>query len=101
MTDTDARTIWDPTVSAVLLCPIFVILLTPLTIGIGLNVFDGLGEVPFALALCTPFAFALLRLFSPRSVARHLAAFLRPQLHQSGKLSYAPARQILMPRAAR
>jgi len=101
MTDTGTRTIWDPMVSAVLLCPILVILLIPLTIGIGLDVFDGLGEVPFALALCAPLAFVLLRLFSPRSVTRHLAALWRSLLHQSGELSCAPGRQILTPRASR
>ncbi len=44
-------------VSAILLSPIIVIFLIPLTIGIGLDIFDLFGEAPLALALCTPIAF--------------------------------------------
>ena len=61
-------------VSAILLSPIIVIFLIPLTIGIGLDIFDLFGEAPFALALCTPIAFVLLRRFSPRALAQQLAA---------------------------
>jgi hypothetical protein len=72
-----------------------VIFLIPLTIGIGLDVFALVGEVPFALALCAPLAFVLLRLLSPRALTRHLAALLRPRpsLSRSGEMNYA-ARSI-------
>jgi hypothetical protein len=72
-----------------------VIFLIPLTIGIGLDVFALAGETPFALALCAPLAFALLRLFSPRALTRHLTALRRPRLSfsRSGELDYA-ARSI-------
>jgi len=66
----------DLVVSVVLLSPIIVIFLVPLTIGIGLDVFGRFGEVPFGLALCAPLAFVLLRLFSPRTLTRHFAALL-------------------------
>ncbi len=68
-------------VSAVLLSPIIVIFLIPLTIGIGLDIFDLVGEGPFALALCAPLVFILLRLFSP------LALALRPRLPLVGRRS--------------
>jgi hypothetical protein len=74
MTSSPTSTLWDLAVAAVLLSPIIVILSIPLTIGIGLNIFDLFGEVPFALALCTPLAFHLLRLFSSRTLAHQLAA---------------------------
>ena len=38
------------------------------------------GEAPFVLALCAPVAFVLLRMVSPRALARQLAALLRPRL---------------------
>jgi len=67
------------TASALAVCvihlsPIIVIFLIPLTIGIGFDIFELFGEVPFALALCTPLAFVLLRRFSPRALAHQLAA---------------------------
>ncbi len=65
---------WGLAISAILLAPVVVIFLVPLTIGVGLDLFDLVGEVPFALALCAPAAFVLLRLASPRSLARRLAA---------------------------
>ena len=82
-------------VPAVLLSLIIVIFLVPLTIGIGLDIFDLFSEVPCALALCAPFAFVLLRLFSPRALARQHAALSRPRLslRRSGKLNCA-ARSI-------
>ena len=81
--------VWDLAVTAVLLSPIIVIVLIPLTISIGLDVFGRFGEVPFALALCAPLAFVLLRLFSPRALTRHFAALLRLSLSRSSELNYA------------
>ena len=83
---------WDLAAAIVLLSPIIVIFLIPLTIGVGLDIFDLVGEVPFALALCAPAAFVLLRQVSPRTLTRQLAALLRPRLrlYRSGELSYAP-----------
>jgi hypothetical protein len=90
MTKFAASTAADRMVSAVLLCPIIVIFSIPMTIGFGLEVFDKLGEVPFALALSAPLAVVLLRLLSPLSLARYLAALLHPRLPRSGELNYAP-----------
>jgi len=61
-------------VSTVLLIPVIVIFSVPLAIGIGLDIFSRIGEEPFALVLCIPIAFGLLRLVSP------LARNLRPEL---------------------
>ena len=72
-------TAWGLAVSAILLSPIIVIFLIPLTIGIGLDIFDLIGEAPFALALCAPVAFVLLRQVSPRTWAHQLAVLLRPR----------------------
>lgn len=85
-------TTWGLAVSAILLSPIIVIFLIPLTIGVGLDIFELMGEGPFALALCAPAAFVLLRLVSPRAVARQLAALLRPRvpLSRPGEMNYAP-----------
>ena len=85
-------TIWGLAVSAFLLSPIIVIFLIPLAIGIGVDIFDLVGEVPFALALCAPVAFVLLRVISPRSLGHQLTALLRPRLPlgRSGELNYAP-----------
>ena len=80
MTNSRTCTAWGLAASAVLLSPIVVIFLIPLTIGIGLDIFDLFGEAPFALALCAPVVFVLLRLVSPRALARQLAALLRPRL---------------------
>jgi hypothetical protein len=76
-------------VAAILLSPIMVIFLIPLTIGVGCDIFDLIGETPFALALCAPAAFVLFRLISPRALAHRLAALLRPRLalHRSSELS--------------
>ena len=74
MTEYPTSTAAGLTVSAILLCPIIVIFSIPLTIGIGLDVFELFGEAPFALALSTPLAFVLLRRFSPRALAQQLAA---------------------------
>jgi hypothetical protein len=72
---------WGLGVSAILLSPIVVIFLIPLTIGMGLDIFDLFGEVPFALALCAPGAFVLLRLASAGALVRQLAAtLLRPRV---------------------
>lgn len=81
---------WDLAAAIVLLSPIIVIFLIPLTIGIGLDVFGRFGEVPFALALCAPLAFVLLRLFSPQALACHVAALLRLPLSRASELNYAP-----------
>ncbi len=80
MTNSRTCTAWGLAASAVLLSPIVVIFLIPLTIGIGLDIFDLFGEAPFALALCAPVVFVLLRLVSPRALVRQLAALLRPRL---------------------
>ena len=61
MTNSRTCTAWGLAGSAILLSPIIVIFLIPLTIGVGLDIFDLVGEVPFALALCAPAAFVLLR----------------------------------------
>src|SRR5260370_30754864 len=92
MTNSRTCTAWGLAVSAVLLSPIIVIFLIPLTIGVGFDIFDLVGETPFALALCAPVAFVLLRLVSLRAVAHQLAVLLRPRLplHPSGELNYAP-----------
>ena len=65
---------------AILFSPIVVIFLIPLAIGVGFDVFELVGETPFVLLLCAPFAFVLLRLVSLRSMARQLAVLLRPRL---------------------
>ena len=80
MTNSRTCAAWGLAGSAVLLSPIMVIFLIPLMIGIGLDIFDLFGEAPFVLALCAPLAFVLLRLVSPRALARQLAALLRPRL---------------------
>lgn len=80
---------WGLLVSAILLSPIVVIFLIPLTIGMGFDIFDLVGEAPFALALCVPAAFVLLRLVSAARRLRPLAAMRsRPQL--PARLHYAP-----------
>ena len=62
----------------VLLSPVIVIFSLPLTIALGVDVFCQCGEAPFALALCAPLAFVLLRLFSPRTLTRPFGALLQP-----------------------
>jgi hypothetical protein len=54
---------WGLAIAAILLSPIAVIFLIPLTIGMGLDIFELIGEVPFALALCAPAGFVLFRLY--------------------------------------
>ena len=63
------------------------IFLIPLTIGIGLHIFERLGEGPFALVLCVPLAFVLLRPFSAPAVAWHLAVLSRLRLPSIGRAS--------------
>jgi hypothetical protein len=65
---------WGLAIAAVVLSPIAVIFLIPLTIGIGLDIFELIGEVPFVLALCATAAFVVFRLVSPRPLFRQLAA---------------------------
>ena len=91
MTNPDTCAAWGLTVLAVLLCPIIVILSIPLTIGIGLDVFEVLGEVPFALALCAPLALFVFRLFSPQPLAREIVApvQVRVPLRRSSELNYS------------
>ena len=79
---------WDLAEAVVLLSPVIVIFSIPLAIGLGLDVFCQCGEVPFALALCAPLAFVLLRLFPPRALAGHLATLLRTSLARSSDLNY-------------
>ena len=83
---------WGSAISAVLLSPIIVIFLIPLTIGVGLDIFELIGEGPFALVLCAPVAFVLLRLVSPRTLARQITALSRPRvpLRRPAELNYAP-----------
>jgi hypothetical protein len=69
---------------------VIVIFSLPLTIGLGLDIFCQCGEAPFALALCAPLAFVLLRLFSPQALACHVAALLRLPLSRASELNYAP-----------
>lgn len=90
MTNIRTCTAWDLAVFVVLLSPITVIFLIPLTIGVGLDVFGRFGEMPFALALCAPLAFALLRPCSPRALTRHFAALLQLSHSRSNALNYAP-----------
>jgi hypothetical protein len=83
MTNSRIFTPWGLAASAILLAPVIVIFLIPLTIGVGLDIFDLIGEAPFALALSAPAAFVLVRLVAP---------LLRPRLplYRSGELNYAP-----------
>ena len=92
MTNSHTCAAWGLAVSAILLSPIIVIFLIPLTIGVGFDIFDLIGEAPFAFVMCAPAAFVLFRLVSPRALAHQLAALLRRRLplHRSGELNYAP-----------
>jgi len=92
MTNTRTFTVWGLAVSATLLSPILVIFMIPLTIGIGFDIFELVGEGPIALALCAPAALLLLRLVPLRTVVHQLAVLLRPRLPlaRSGELNYAP-----------
>ena len=74
MTNSRICTASNLAVSAIHLSPIIVIFLIPLTMAIGLDIFELCGEAPLALALSAPLAFVLLRRFSPRALAQQLAA---------------------------
>lgn len=52
---------WGLAGVALLLSPIIVIFAIPVAVGIGLDIFELAGEVPIALALCSPVAVALVR----------------------------------------
>jgi hypothetical protein len=80
MTNSRICTVWGLAASAILLAPIIVIFFIPLTIGVGLDIFDLVGETPFALALCAPAAFVLVRQVASRALMHQLAALLRPRL---------------------
>ncbi len=92
MTSSRTYTTWSLAVSAVMLSPIIVIFLIPLTIGLGMDIFEVFGKVPFALVLGAPLALVLLRLFSPWAIEFHLTALSQPRrpLHRSAELNYAP-----------
>jgi hypothetical protein len=93
MTNSRTCTIWGIAVLAILLSPIIVIFSIPLAIGIGVDIFDLVGETPIAIALCVPVAFVLLRLVSPRALVHQLAAaLLQPRLphDRSSRLNYVP-----------
>jgi hypothetical protein len=92
MTNSHTCAAWGLGVAAILLSPIIVIFLIPLTIGVGCDIFDLIGETPFALALSAPAAFVLLRLISPHGLTHRLAALFRPRLalNRSSELNYAP-----------
>jgi len=79
--------IWSLAVGAILLSPLFLIFGIVAAVGIGLDIFDIAGPVPFALALSVPVAFVLLR-----RRRRRIALFLRSRLHlgQATQLNYAP-----------
>ena len=64
-----------------ILSPILVILLLPLAIGIGLDVFDAAGELPIVAALCAPVAIAVLRHLSAGAALRRAAAYLWARAH--------------------
>ncbi len=90
MTNSRTSTASGLAVSAVMLSPLIVIFLIPLTIGIGLHMFERLGEGPFALVLCVPLAFVLLRpLGSGRGVAPRGALTAATSHHRSGELNDA------------
>jgi hypothetical protein len=89
MTNSRTCAAWGLAAAAILVSPIIVIFLIPLTIGIGFDIVDLIGEAPFALALSAPAAFVLLRMISLRGLAPRFAALLRPRpaLHRAGELS--------------
>jgi hypothetical protein len=67
ITSVRACSSWILTICAVLLSPIFVIFLIPLTIGVGIDIFDLIGEVPFAISLFASAALVLFRLVLSRT----------------------------------
>jgi hypothetical protein len=89
MTNSRTCAAWGLAVAAVLVSPIIVIFLIPLTIGIGFDMVDLIGEAPFALALSAPGVFVLFRMISLRGLAPRFATLLRPRpaLHRAGELS--------------
>jgi cell shape-determining protein MreD len=52
---------WGLAVIAILLSPIFLIFAIVAAVGIGLDIFDLVGEGPVALAMSVPVLFVLLR----------------------------------------
>jgi len=80
--------IWSLAVAAILLSPIFLIFGIVAAVGIGLDIFDIAGPVPFALALSVPVAFVVLR----RVPRRRITVFLRSRLRlgHATQLHYAP-----------
>ncbi len=72
---------WSLVVSAMILSPIVVILMLPLAIGIGLDVFDAFGKMPIVVALCAPVAIGLLRHLSAGVALRRAAAYLWARAH--------------------
>ncbi len=72
---------WELAVVAILLSPIVLIFAIPLAVGIGLDIFDLVGEGPVALALGGPAALLILLQVLPRIPLRQLAAVVvRPRL---------------------
>ena len=72
MNNSRTFTVWSLAVAAILLSPILVIFSIPLMIGVGLDIFELVGVVPFALALFAPVALVLLRLLPLRALAHRL-----------------------------
>jgi len=81
MSDSRTFTARNLGVSTLLLSPLVVILSIPLAIGVGLDIFGRFGEAPYALLLCAPLAFVLLRRVSP--VAHDPRPELHPRLHST------------------
>ena len=79
---------WGLAVAAILLGPIFLIFGIVAAVGIGLDIFDIAGPVPFALALGVPVAFVVLR----RVPRQRIAMLLRSRWHlgHATQLNYAP-----------
>ncbi|HEV8679447.1 MAG TPA: hypothetical protein VGQ90_08745 [Stellaceae bacterium] len=75
-----ACTSWGLVVAAVSLSPIVLIFGLPLSVGIGLDIFEHAGKGPFVLALSIPVAFALLRQLSPLAQQWVGALASRPHL---------------------
>ena len=66
---------------AVLLSPIAILFLVPLSVGAGLDVFETAGETPVTLMLCTPIVLATMYCFTlPASLSRAVAS-VRAWLH--------------------
>ena len=79
---------WGLAVVAILLSPIFLIFGIIAAVGIGLDIFDLVGEGPVALALSAPVIFVLLR----RVPRQRIWVSLRSWLHvgHASALDYAP-----------